>query len=102
MIGRVGERRATSRKPAFRKAEASPVHAKTGGISAAPFPFFFGSIGYPSTTDPPWRRTWSAAARSSDTVTPRRRCGLATNRQTTDQTGASSMRARTRDRSSVG
>ena len=30
MMGRVGERRATSRKPALRNADASPYHAKVG------------------------------------------------------------------------
>ncbi len=32
MIGRVGERRATSWNPAFRKADGIPVHAKAAGI----------------------------------------------------------------------
>ena len=48
MIGRVALRRATSLKPAFRNAEASPVQAKADGNGDGP-----GSIGYPSTTHPP-------------------------------------------------
>ena len=40
MIGRVALRRATSSKPAFRNAEASPVQAKAEGNGDAP-----GSIG---------------------------------------------------------
>lgn len=40
MMGRVGERRAHSRKPARLKAEANPVNANTAGTSSV-----FGSIG---------------------------------------------------------
>ena len=40
MIGRVSERRATSRNRALRYALAIPVKAKTGGIG-----LFFGSTG---------------------------------------------------------
>ena len=40
MIGRVGERRATSWKPTRAKAEAIPMQAKTSGIGS-----FFGMVG---------------------------------------------------------
>ena len=50
MMGLEGEWRIHSTNPAARNAEASPVQAKTAGISAD-----LGSTGYPSTTLPPWR-----------------------------------------------
>jgi len=42
MIGRVGERRSISVKPALRNAEEIPVHANVGGMSLSDL----GSTGY--------------------------------------------------------
>src|SRR3712207_6177689 len=97
MMGRVSERLSCSLSPALRYDDANPVQAKASGIWPS-----LGSTGYPSTTLPPCFSTYFTAALRSSTVTPFRRNDLLTNRHTTDQTGSSSIRLRTRERSSTG
>jgi hypothetical protein len=82
MIGRVALRRATSTNPAFRKAEARPVKAKTSGIDP-----FLGSTGYPSRILAPRDRACAAAAFINFAVSPRRLNARAMKKQVIDQTG---------------
>src|SRR5262245_46455463 len=92
MMGRPGARRATSLKPALRKAEAIPVQAKTSGIGS-----FLGSTGYPSIHFAPSFRARATAAFNNSTLTPARRNGFAMKKHVTDHTGRSSTGARIRE-----
>src|SRR5436190_1028130 len=88
MIGRAGDRRATSTKPARSNADARPVHANAAGIVSE-----YGTYGYASTAVAPCFAAKFTAASISFTDTPRRRYGFATNRHEIDHTGVSSTGA---------
>ena len=94
IMGRVSDRRSTFTNPALRKVAAKPVKAKASGMLV-----FFGSTGYPSTIFALHSLAYFTAAFSNFTVTPLRLKGFATEKQTTDQTGSSSILCNIRDRS---
>jgi len=94
MIGRVSDRRSTSTNPALQKVAAKPVKAKASGMLV-----FFGSTGYPSTILALRSLAYFTAAFNNFTVTPLRLNSFATKKQTTDQTGSSSILFNIRDRS---
>ena len=92
-IGRCGLRRATSSKPAAANIDCEPNHID----SSADLPGL--STGYASRSVTPRRRAHEIAPRSSTWATPRPRCAAGTTKQTMDQTGASSTRFITGERS---
>ena len=94
IMGRVSDRRSTSTNPALRKVAAKPVKAKASGMLV-----FFGSTGYPSTILALRSLAYFTADFNNFNVTPLCLNGFATKKQTTDQTGSSSILFNIRDRS---